>query len=208
MLIGEDDISNDVIFLARVFQRLFTFALVFASRWLAKIWQLSRRGATGELEVEFKFQRRSCKFSFPPRRQSELARRLTLVAELSAILANRPIPSLCFKARLSAKPLTWRWFFYSYTNKTYFHNTGFALSLVLKEELIWPCLRLCQRGIKMHYGTVLGTLSLFCKVLRGFEENWVKNSPTVKLDTRETHFHAQRSANGARVRTLVDNMCP
>ena len=32
MLIGEDDISNDVIFLARVFQRLFTFALVFASR--------------------------------------------------------------------------------------------------------------------------------------------------------------------------------
>ena len=32
MLIGEDDISNDVIFLARVFQCLFTFALVFASR--------------------------------------------------------------------------------------------------------------------------------------------------------------------------------
>ena len=32
MLIGEDDISNDVIFLARVFQCLFTFALVFGSR--------------------------------------------------------------------------------------------------------------------------------------------------------------------------------
>ena len=55
--------------LPRVFQ---CFALVSASRWLAEIWQLSRRGATGELEVEFKFQRRSCKLSFlfPFRRQS------------------------------------------------------------------------------------------------------------------------------------------
>ena len=50
--------------LASVFQCLFTFELVSASRWLAEIWQLSRRGATGELEVEFKFQRRSCKPSF------------------------------------------------------------------------------------------------------------------------------------------------
>ena len=34
--------------------------------------QVSRRGATGELEVEYKFRRRSCKLSFlfPPRRQS------------------------------------------------------------------------------------------------------------------------------------------
>ena len=58
--------------LARVFQCLFTFALVSAWRWLAEIWQLSRRGTTGELEVEFKFQRRGCKLSFlfPPRRQS------------------------------------------------------------------------------------------------------------------------------------------
>ena len=58
--------------LARVFQCLFTFALVSDPRWLAKIWQLSRRGATGELEVELKFQRCSCKLSFlfPPSRQS------------------------------------------------------------------------------------------------------------------------------------------
>ena len=58
--------------LARVFQCLFTFALVSSSRWLAEVWQLSRQGATGALEVEFKFQRRSCKLSFlfPPRRQS------------------------------------------------------------------------------------------------------------------------------------------
>ena len=33
--------------LTRVFQCLFTFALVSASRWLAEIWQLSRQGATG-----------------------------------------------------------------------------------------------------------------------------------------------------------------
>ena len=57
--------------LSRVFQSVFTFALVSASRWLAEIWQLSWWEATGELEVEFKFQRRSCKLSFlfPPRRQ-------------------------------------------------------------------------------------------------------------------------------------------
>ena len=54
--------------LQHVLQCLFTFALVSASRWLAKIWQLNRR----QLEVEFKFQRRSCKLSFlfPPLRQS------------------------------------------------------------------------------------------------------------------------------------------
>ena len=39
---------------------------------MAEIWQLSGREATGELEAEFKFQRRSYKLSFllPPRRQS------------------------------------------------------------------------------------------------------------------------------------------
>ena len=50
--------------LASGFKCLFTFALVLTSHWLEEIWQLSRRGATGELEVEFKFQRHSCKFSF------------------------------------------------------------------------------------------------------------------------------------------------
>ena len=53
MLIGGDDISNDVITHARVFRCLFTFALVSPSRWFAEIWQLSRRIATGKLEVEF-----------------------------------------------------------------------------------------------------------------------------------------------------------
>ena len=62
--------------LARVFRYvfflLFTLALVSASHWLAQIGQLSLRGATGALEVEFNFDRRICKLSFllPPRRQS------------------------------------------------------------------------------------------------------------------------------------------
>ena len=58
--------------LLRAFQCFFTFALVSASHWLAEIWQLNRRVATGELEVGFKFQRGSCKLSFlfPPRRKS------------------------------------------------------------------------------------------------------------------------------------------
>ena len=44
------------------------FAPVSTSRWLAEIWELRRRGTTRELEAEFKFQRRCCKFSFlfPP----------------------------------------------------------------------------------------------------------------------------------------------
>ena len=54
--------------LAHVFQCLLTFVLNSASRWLAEIWQLSHRGATGELEVEFKFLRLS--FLFPPHCQS------------------------------------------------------------------------------------------------------------------------------------------
>ena len=41
------------------FQCFCTFVFVSALRWLAEIWQLSRRGVTGVLEVEFKFQRHS-----------------------------------------------------------------------------------------------------------------------------------------------------
>ena len=40
MLIGGDDISNDIITLGTCFSAL---------RWLAKIWQLSQWGATGEV---------------------------------------------------------------------------------------------------------------------------------------------------------------
>ena len=109
MLIDGDDISNDVITRGACFQVffkcLFTFALVSASRRLTKIWQLSRRGATVELEAEFKFQGRSCKlcFLFPPPHQ--IARRLALkglaVWPLSSSYLNIicqlrfPIRSLC-----------------------------------------------------------------------------------------------------------------
>ena len=50
MLIGGDDISDDVITLGTCFQCLVTFAFVSASRSLAEIWQLSQRGTKGELE--------------------------------------------------------------------------------------------------------------------------------------------------------------
>ena len=59
---------------------MFTFALVSTLCCLAEIWQLSHRGAIGGLEVEFKFQRCSCKLSFllPPHRQSAPPRRACL----------------------------------------------------------------------------------------------------------------------------------
>ena len=65
MLIGGDDISNDIITLGTCFS-MFVYI-----RAILLIWQLSRRWATGELEMECNFQRRSCKLSFlfPPHRQ-------------------------------------------------------------------------------------------------------------------------------------------
>ena len=79
--------------LARVFQCLVAFALVFASRWLPEIWQLSGPENTGELEVEFKSQRSSCKLSFlfPPRRQSapeSLLQAILLFASFSCVLIS------------------------------------------------------------------------------------------------------------------------
>ena len=40
--------------------------------------------------------------------------------------------SLCFRARLSAKPLIWNWFFILLEKKIHFHEKGVALGLVLK----------------------------------------------------------------------------
>ena len=76
MLIGGDDISNDVINLGTYFsvfvyiRPCFCFALIGEN-----LKKLSQRGATGELEVEFKFQRRSLPAP-PPEHPGELARRL------------------------------------------------------------------------------------------------------------------------------------
>ena len=44
----------------------------------------------------------------------------------------RVASSLCFKARLSVKPLIWKWFFILMHLKLVFSNKCFALSLVLK----------------------------------------------------------------------------
>ena len=72
MLIGGDGNSNNVITLVTLF---FFYIRSFPLR---TDWRKSDSsvtgGATGELEVEFKFQRRSCKLSFlfPSRRQSTL----------------------------------------------------------------------------------------------------------------------------------------
>ena len=52
MLIGGDDISHDVVTLGRCFSMFVYIRARFR-------FALSRRGATGELEVEFKFQRRN-----------------------------------------------------------------------------------------------------------------------------------------------------
>ena len=50
-LLAEMTLVMTSLLLARVFQCLFTFVLVSASRWLEEIWQLSRRGAKRQLEV-------------------------------------------------------------------------------------------------------------------------------------------------------------
>ena len=65
MVIGGDDISNDVITLGTCFSRSFS---------LRADWRKFDSSVEGEpqgkLEAEFKFQRRSCKLSFlfPPSR--------------------------------------------------------------------------------------------------------------------------------------------
>ena len=74
MLIGGDGNSNNVI----TFVTRFSMIFYIRSFPLRTDWRKSDSsvtgGATGELEVEFKFQRRSCKLSFlfPSRRQSTL----------------------------------------------------------------------------------------------------------------------------------------
>ena len=67
MLIDRDVISNAVNTLKwHVFFNVCLCALMLISalRWLAEIWQISKWGATGKLEVEFKFQRCGRKLSF------------------------------------------------------------------------------------------------------------------------------------------------
>ena len=62
MLIDGDDISNDVITLGTCFSMFVYIRTCF--RFALIGWQLGQQETAEELEVEFKFQRRSCKISF------------------------------------------------------------------------------------------------------------------------------------------------
>ena len=68
MPIGGDDISNDIITLGTCFS-MFVYSLArFRFALIGRNLTAQSTGIPGELEVEFKFQRRSCKLSFlfPP----------------------------------------------------------------------------------------------------------------------------------------------
>ena len=52
MLIGEDDITNDVITFGACFSMFAYIRTRYCFAPIIGIWQLSGRGATGELEVE------------------------------------------------------------------------------------------------------------------------------------------------------------
>ena len=49
-------------------------------------------------------------------------------------MSCKPLPSLCFKARLSGRPFMF--FFHSNANKTHFYQRGFVLTLVLKVRVL------------------------------------------------------------------------
>ena len=49
-------------------------------------------------------------------------------------MSCKPLPSLCFKARLSGRPFMF--FFHSNANKTHFYQRGFVFTLVLKVRVL------------------------------------------------------------------------
>ena len=63
MLIDGDDISKDFITLGRCFSMFVYIHACFPFALIGGL-QLSWQGAKGELEVEFMYQRRSCKQAF------------------------------------------------------------------------------------------------------------------------------------------------
>ena len=86
-----------------VFHCLFTFALVFASPWLAEIWQLNRRGATGELQVEFKIRRRSCK-----RMSVKRGFRVGTGTRVRVRVSVNPYPKTAFEKKIT-RELAFNW---------------------------------------------------------------------------------------------------
>ena len=69
MLVGEGDISSDVIILCSCFSMFVYIRARFRFALIGRNLKAQSTGSHRELEVEFKFQRRSCKLSFlfPPR---------------------------------------------------------------------------------------------------------------------------------------------
>ena len=94
MLIGGDDISNDVI----NWHLFFNVCVLSCLFWyIAGNLTASQQEASGELEVEiFKFQRHSCKlyFLFPPRHQSTLELEAHSQAKLNPVKMLSPSPSI------------------------------------------------------------------------------------------------------------------
>ena len=97
MLIGVDDSSYDVITLGMCFSMFVYIRARFRFTLTGGSLTARSTGATGELEVEFKFQRRSCKFSFlfppaarPPERHGELARWLVELGFRISIVKGIP----------------------------------------------------------------------------------------------------------------------
>ena len=82
------------------FQCLCTFALVSALRWLAEIWQLSRRGVTGVLEVEFKFQRHSSGLDINARKLANKMRVILIICEWE----KYPLANICELESASMSP--------------------------------------------------------------------------------------------------------
>ena len=69
MLVGEGDISSDVIILCSCFSMFVYIRARFRFALIGRNLKAQSTGSHRELEVEFKFQRRCCKhsFLFPPR---------------------------------------------------------------------------------------------------------------------------------------------
>ena len=86
-----------------VFHCLFTFALVFASPWLAEICQLNRRGATGELQVEFKIRSRSCK-----RMSVKRGFRVGTGTRVRVRVSVNPYPKTAFEKKIT-RELAFNW---------------------------------------------------------------------------------------------------
>ena len=109
--------------LARVFQCLFIYAVVSALRWMAEIWQISRRGATGELEMEFKLQRRRALSIYQTLWETSMERSIERrTCELTQVPFAEMVSSPKFKMVAQISPwIAWNCWFLSKIRKWNMH---------------------------------------------------------------------------------------